>query len=243
MPSAFSTPSSPRLSGNARCASCPSMLGAPGLAPSTCVIAPSTGALQLQRGDAGAFEYGTTSGARVRVPARSPSTIAASGRWPPLAAVAAPMLERRQLRRPGVAAAAAARRCEHDRALGLARGEHARELQQRGGARQFRDRSRRRGVAVGEDHDRRGAGRAGTLRDDGAEGAFAIDRLRVEVIRAHQRSHRRRCPRGLPARWRRSVPGPRRRHCRHGASGSSWRDSAVPRTRVRLRRRRVRASR
>jgi hypothetical protein len=38
---------------------------------------------------------------------------------------------------PGVAAAAARGRDEHDRALGLARGEHPRELEQGGGPRQL----------------------------------------------------------------------------------------------------------
>ena len=44
---------------------------------------------------------------------------------------------RRSPSRAGVAAAAAAGRDEHDRALRLARGEHARELEQRGGPRQL----------------------------------------------------------------------------------------------------------
>ena len=70
------------------------MLGAPGLAPSTCVIAAPTVRCSCSEATPGELEYGTTSGARLRVPARSPRTIAAStGRWRPLAAVAAPMLE------------------------------------------------------------------------------------------------------------------------------------------------------
>ncbi len=68
------------------------MLGEPGSAPASWVIAVVDRALQLAAARRRKpSEKGTTSGARVRVPARSPSTIAASiGGWP--AAVAAPRL-------------------------------------------------------------------------------------------------------------------------------------------------------
>ena len=63
-----------------------------------------------------------------------------------------------------IAAAAAAGGDEHDRATGLALGEHPRELQQRGRARQLGREPPRGSVAVGEDRDRAQPGRAGALR-------------------------------------------------------------------------------
>ena len=97
-----------------------------------------------------------------------------------------------EVRRTGIAAAAPAGRDEHDRALGLARGKHARELQQRGRAGQLRACARARGVAVGEDRDRGRVGGAGALRDHRREGARAVDRLSAEAVRAHREASRRR---------------------------------------------------
>ena len=39
---------------------------------------------------------------------------------------------------------------------------------------------------MGEDHDGRGAGRAGTLRDHGGERALAVDGLRAKVTGLHR---------------------------------------------------------
>ena len=90
-----------------------------------------------------------------------------------------------ELRRAGVAAAASARRHQHDRALGLARREHARELQQRGGARQLGARARAGRVAMGEDRDRGRVGGTGPQCDHGPQRALAVDRLRAEAALAH----------------------------------------------------------
>ena len=114
-------------------------------------------ALQLLGAEPKPSEYGTTNGLRSRAPARSPSTIAASS---------GPCELGQEVGRAGCTAAAAAGGHQDDRAPGLARREHARELEQCRRRRQFRLGAPAGGVAVGEYHDRRarrsspGAGRS-----------------------------------------------------------------------------------
>ena len=86
----------------------------------------------------------------------------------------------------GLPAAAAARGYEDDRPLGLARCEHPGQLEQRGGAGQFRFRAARGRVAVGDDHDRRRACRSGPLRDDVLKRALAVDRFGLEAADVHR---------------------------------------------------------
>ncbi len=165
-PPALSTPCSPTASGKARCVSCPSALGEPGSMPVSWVIASATVRWSCSGAEPSPSENEATSGRRVCAPARSPRTIAASSGPPAVPSVAAlPSSEGLddELLRARVAAAAPARRGQDDRALGLARGEHACQLQQRRRRRQLRLRPPCRGVAMREDQDRRGAGRARTL--------------------------------------------------------------------------------
>ena len=91
-------------------------------------------------------EKGTTNGLRSCAPARSPSTIAASSGPRGRRRRSPPRRRRRRCRRWS----RRARSC-----AGLARGEHARQLEQRGRAGQLGPRAARGRVAVGEDHDRR----------------------------------------------------------------------------------------
>ena len=180
-------------------------------------------------------EYGTTKGLRSRAPARSPSTIAASN--------GPCTLRRRSRRAPGVAAAATARRDEHDRALGLARGEHARELEQRGGTDSSASRTARRasrwaritiGVALVE------PGRCG---DHRGERALAVDRLAFEVARAHREAAAGRAAEPFERARHVARRAPRRRGCRGAGPGTRPPGSAVRRTRACRRTRRARASR
>ncbi len=116
----------------------------------------------------------------------------------------------RELCRAGVAAAAAAGRDEDDRALRLARREHACELEQRRRARQFGARAVRAGarrIAVRDDHDRARVGRARALRDDRRERALAVDRLRRELARVYLKAAAGRA--AEPAQRRRDVSGQR----------------------------------
>ena len=129
-PPASSTPCSPAANGSARCASSPTVLGSPGSVPASCGDRADDRALKLQRGRCRSRRRRGSPTACARcAPARSPSTIAAS--IGPCSFAAARRLRAR------VAAAAAAGRDEHDRPLGLARGEHARKLEQRRRPRQF----------------------------------------------------------------------------------------------------------
>ena len=128
-------PVRPTRSGNARCASCPSALGAPGSPPTLLHDRAGDRALQQLGRAAEAVGVGhherlalarCRRGRRARSPRRS-------GRRASM---------RDEVHRPGVAAAAAAGRDEDDRALRLARREHARQLEQRGRPRQFGLRAR-----------------------------------------------------------------------------------------------------
>ncbi len=88
--------------------------------------------------------------------------------------------------RARIAAAAAARRYEDDSAPGLARGEHACKLDKRRRPGELGRRAPAGGVAVGDDHDRRGVRRARSLCDHRGERAFAVDRLAIEATSAHR---------------------------------------------------------
>ncbi len=188
------------------------------------------------------LENGSTNGLCTTLPARSPSTIAASER---LAVVLGEVGGAR------VAAAAAAGGDEHDRAARLALGEDARELEQGGGARELRRRARLGGVAMGDDHDRAHAGGAG-------RSAMTVVSVRVPSIVAawiwrvltwkprqprprmcprwirrrpacsgQTRSYRRRCPiRAAARRCRWQVRC--RLRCRVGGRESAWRAPADP---------------
>ena len=86
-----------------------------------------------------------------------------------------------EIERAGVTAAAAAGGDDDDGTCGLAGGEHARELEQRGGAREFGGGAAAGGVAMGEEHDGAGAGDAGAPGDDGGERALAVDGLGLHM--------------------------------------------------------------
>ena len=186
IPPAFSEPSSPTASGSVRWASWLSAEGVPGSVPTSWESAPETVRWRRHRGAAQRVREGRHEGlARDRA-----REVAQHDRRVRLNAAV-----RGEIRGAGVAAAAPAGGYEHDRALRLAGGEHARELEQRGGARELRARARAGGVAVGEQHDRARAGDAGAGGDDGGERSPSFDRGRHHAAGVHGEAPRGRATR------------------------------------------------
>ncbi len=225
-PSRSSTPCSPTASGNIRCASWPSALGGAAFDPGLVADRVLDGALQLQRRRAepvGERDHERAAhrrprrGRRARSPRRAGRGQLAGSAAAPASPPLPPLVETSTIVR------------------WVARGgEHARELEQGGGARQFRRRAgarRRRGGRRSRSASRRWsrARRAITIRAASASPSIV---WRVEVCRRARRSPPPAAPPSALRVFRHVRASARRRRSRAAVRGSAPRARAVRRARA-----------
>ena len=237
MPAASSGPCSPTVERNARCASWPSALGAPGSAPASCVIASATVRCSCSGAEPAPSEKGTTNGLRsararevaehdrgVERPVRLCRRSRPRRASPPLP----PLVETSTIVR-WVSRAANTRASSSSAAVPDSSAARAARRRRRGG------RGSRSGVALVE------PGRCAITRR--AACARRRSSAPSKLARVHRESRRR--PSAQPAQRaaRRARRAPRRRAARAAVRETRPRGSSVRRTRARLRRRRAPASR